>query len=182
MLKYNENFKQYEYNKILLCKNNCLFYNIVNYKNLMFGIYKNTKEKNKYLFRINLENEKDYLETNNNNILLKKHNILILNERKFCISGEHEYFIYDNELNLITQLKINYNIVYFQKHDNGDIICGGEKGEIFIIENIESGEIVFEDLKSHDSEINSIIKFKDNQYLSRDKQNIKLWNLIQENN
>ena len=179
--KYNENFKQYDFEKILLCKNRCLFYNIINFENLLFGTYRNTESNKTYLFRINLDNEQDYIEIVNNDILLKKNNILIFGKDKnqFCVSGIKKYFIYDFKLNEKKQIPIKYNISYFKIHSNGDIICGGDKGEIFIIENLYDGEIVMLDLTKHQKEIKSIICFEDDVYISNDKLSLKIWSLKQ---
>ena len=176
ILKYNEEFKQYDYEKILICKNKCLFYNIINHKNYLFGIYNNTEFNHKYLFRINLENEQEYKEMNNDKILLKKNNILIFKEI-ICVSGMQQYFIYDFEFHKKKEISINYNISYFKILSNNDIICGGEKGEIFVFENLYDGEIVFLDLTKHQNEIKSIINIDKDIYISNDKQVIRIWSL-----
>ncbi len=176
ILKYNEEFKQYDYEKIFFCKNKCLFYNIINHKNYLFGIYNNTEFNHKYLFKINLENEQEYKEIINDKILLKKNNILIFKEH-ICVSGNQQYFIYDFEFHLLKEISINYNISCFKIHSNGDIICGGEKGEIFVIEKLYDGEVVFLDLTKHQNEIKSIINIDKDIYISNDKQFIRIWSL-----
>ena len=107
---------------------------------------------------------------------MKKNNILIFKEH-ICVSGNQQYFIYDFEFHLLKEITINYNISCFKIHSNGDIICGGEKGEIFVIENLYDGEVVFLDLTKHQNEIKSIINIDKDIYISNDKQFIRIWSL-----
>ena len=120
---------------------NVAFYSILEIDEFIISIGKTNL--NKFILIINkFNNEKTQIY--NNNINLKRDNLIEINDKNFAIGGNNIIYLYNlNGQNLFNVTKLKLNIVCMFKLNDNSYIFTGDKGEIMKTnsDNLKSFEI-----------------------------------------
>ena len=176
--KENLNYK-YEFEKDLIFMKNVAFYSILEIDDFIISMGK-TNLNNLILIIHKFNNKKNQIY--NNNINLKRDNLIEINDKNFAIGGNNIIYLYNlNGQNIFNVTKLKLNLVCMFKLNDNSYIFTGDKGEIIKTnsDNLKNFEIKKNQFL-HEKEINSIkeLKFSDKYLLiTRCFEKIKIWEI-----
>ena len=173
--RMNEN-KMYEKEKNLFFREKKIFISILEMNKSFVSLLKDTDENN-WIYIIFEEKNNEPIMISNNNLNIKKDNLIKFNDSEFLVGGNKKIFLYNIKGENVKEIKISINVCVGLRLKNNCFLFGGNKGEIVGLENIDDNKYFIEETTSHNKEIISLSENDNCDIISRCLDRIKLFSL-----
>ena len=173
--RMNEN-RMYEKEKNLFFREKKIFFSILEMNKIFVSLLKDTNENN-WIYIIYEDKINDPIMISNNNLNIKKDNLIKFNDDEFLVGGNKKIFLYNIKGENVKEIKISINVCVGLRLKNNCFLFGGNKGEIVGLENIDDNKYFIEETTSHNKEIISLSENDNCDIISRGLDRIKLFSL-----
>jgi WD40 repeat protein len=173
--RMNEN-RMYEKEKNLFFREKKIFFSILEMNKIFVSLLKDTNENN-WIYIIYEDKINDPIMISNNNLNIKKDNLIKFNDDEFLVGGNKKIFLYNIKGENVKEIKISINVCVGLRLRNNSFLFGGNKGEIVGLENLDDNKFFIEETTSHNKEIISLSENENCDIISRGLDRIKLFSL-----
>ena len=132
---------------------------------------------NNWIYIIFEEKNNEPIMISNNNLNIKKDNLIKFNDSEFLVGGNKKIFLYNIKGENVKEIKISINVCVGLRLRNNSFLFGGNKGEIVGLENLDDNKLFIEETTSHNKEIISLSENDNCDIISRCLDRIKLFSL-----